>query len=428
MFNKKFIKLSIIILSIITIIILITMFILLKKDNVDDYEETPEGDIIIDGNGTIINNYNEYETIKSCINSLVLYTKANNLKAIEEITEGASIFQNQEILVNDVVMLEPIHRIDNETGSVSFVSFKLYKNNANYYAIIIRDYGNKTFKIIASTEAEYKDALNQNINEKYKEYIEIQPKKFNIFKNAFVTEEETIKAYFENYIQKAIYYPEEAYNQLDEDYSKNRFGSFKNFEKYLQENRWKIESLDIYSAKDEQDFETIDEYVEYMKNYQLKDLSKYQVKRYNNYTIYTCIDDYGDYYIFKVKGAMDYTVLLDEYTVDMPEFIEKYNTSTAIEKASLNVNKFLKAIENKDYTYAYNKLDETFKENYLKTENIFKLYVSSTNWIKYEEIQSVNVEEKNGLYICIVKTKSEKAKKFVMKLEDGLDFVMSFEI
>ena len=196
----------------------------------------------------------------------------------------------------------------------------------------------------------------------------------------------------------------------------------------MQENKERLESLDIYSIKSAEDFETDEEYEYYMSTLTIKGLSKHQVKKYDNYTEYTCIDDYGDYYIFKVKGAMEYEVYLDNYTVDLPSFVERYNLLTEEEKVALNVNKFLKAIENKDYSYAYSKLSEDFINNYIKTEEIFVAYVSSGNWLKYDDIASADVELKNSVYVCNVKTKAGKTKQFIMKLNEGTDFVMSFGI
>ena len=431
--NKRFLKYSIIILSIITIviliisiIILIALCILIKKEKSEE-DMSPEGELIIDKGGELIDNFYEYSTIKSCMNSLLLYARAGNATAVKEISGESYIFEGINIPKEGVLMLYPIHKINNETGSVNFISFKLYKQAPTYYGIVIMDYGNKTFKIIKSTETEYKNAMQKKVEPKYQEYIKVEPQTFNKFKYANISEEETIKQYFRDYIQKALYYPEEAYNSLDEEYRNKRFKTIEDYKNYVQKNRKELESLDIYSMKSSEDFTTDEEYENYLNSFTLKDLDKYLVKDYDNYKMYVCIDDYGNYYIFKITGAMQYTLYLDDYTIELPYFIEKYNTSTAEEKVALNVDKFLKAIKQGDYTYAYEKLSQGFKQNYFKTEQIFIQY-SANNLTGFENIDAVKVEKQNDVYVCELKNKTGATKQFVMQLGEKLDFVMSFNI
>ena len=64
---------------------------------------------------------------------------------------------------------------------------------------------------------------------------------------------------------------------------------------------------------------------------------------------YVCKDGKDNFYIFNVNKVLDYTVVLDTYTVDLPEFTEKYNKVNAQEKVALNINKVITALNNKDY-------------------------------------------------------------------------------
>mgnify|MGYP000081844256 CR=1 FL=1 len=48
------------------------------------------------------------------------------------------------------------------------------------------------------------------------------------------------------------------------------------------------------------------------------------------------------------------------------EFIEKYNSANEKTKVGLNIQKVFDAINNEDYEYVYNKLDNTFKQTNLK--------------------------------------------------------------
>ena len=55
------------------------------------------------------------------------------------------------------------------------------------------------------------------------------------------------------------------------------------------------------------------------------ELSKLQVNYFDDEKQYVAYSNYSDYYIFQVKDVMDFSVLLDQYLVDIPQFVTKYN-------------------------------------------------------------------------------------------------------
>ena len=57
----------------------------------------------------------------------------------------------------------------------------------------------------------------------------------------------------------------------------------------------------------------------------------------NNYTEYTCMDQFENYYIFRENKVMDYSIILDNYTIPTEEFIEKYNSVNEQKKVVLNI-------------------------------------------------------------------------------------------
>ena len=131
---------------------------------------------------------------------------------------------------------------------------------------------------------------------------------------------------------------------------------------------------------------------------------------------------------------MNYTVLLDTYTIDIPEFTEKYNKSNNSEKAGMNVQKILDSLNDKDYKYAYSKLDETFKQNNFKTLEEFTTYWNK-NTYEHNTMTFDNYQNSGDLHIYTVtiKDKDNEAspaitKNFIVKLTEGTDFVMSFNI
>ena len=421
------IKSIIIILLIVVIAISVILLCLSKKTNktVEGEEIAPEGELFLDKNGEIIQNFSEYNTVKSCINSLILYAKAGNNNAIKEIIDGGYIFENVVFPKNSRLMLDPVYRVDNEAGNVNFVSFKI--NNQNIYGIIILDGANQTFKILKASETDYNNAKNHNIESKYKEYIKIDEKTFNKYEYSIVEDADIIKQYFNDYIQKANYYPEEAYNILDEKYKTNKFNTFLDFKNYLNQRKEQLEALDIYNIKTSNDFKTDEEYESYLMNFKSKGLKQYLIKDYETYRLYICIDDYDNYYAFKETGAMEYSLYLDDYNILLAEDLYQYNSVDNKGKAALNVKRFLKAVNQEDYIYAYNMLSEGFKKNYFETLQKFIKYIENQN-IDYNNIKNIEVREESNIYICILKTNDNKTMQFNVQLLDNQEYKISFKV
>jgi hypothetical protein len=137
--------------------------------------------------------------------------------------------------------------------------------------------------------------------------------------------------------------------------------------------------------------------------------------------------------VFKETAPMNYTVILDSYTIEIPEIVEKYNKSTTKEKVGININNIISAINNKDYSYIYEKLDTTFKENNYKTQKDFENYVKQ-NLYSQNEVDFEEYEDRSGTYIykVIIKNAEDESQTknmtIVMQLKEGTDYVMSFSL
>ncbi len=132
---------------------------------------------------------------------------------------------------------------------------------------------------------------------------------------------------------------------------------------------------------------------------------------------------------------MEYKLILDTYTVDIPEFTEKYKKAKDQEKVILNLNKFMLAINDGDYNYAYNLLADNFKNTNFPDYKNFETYIKSNLFAnnKFEYIEfgdqagtyytyKVNITDASG------KSNSTITKSFIMLLENGTDFKLSFNI
>ena len=74
----------------------------------------------------------------------------------------------------------------------------------------------------------------------------------------------------------------------------------------------------------------------------------------------------------------DYSVILDTYTVDLKDFTDKYNSADVSTKVGMNVEKVIEAINDKDYRYVYNKLDETFRNT---IRNLVESHIPPENYL-----------------------------------------------
>jgi soluble lytic murein transglycosylase len=107
----------------------------------------------------------------------------------------------------------------------------------------------------------------------------------------------------------------------------------------------------LYDAKNIKqygEFESYEEWNIYFSTIKLLELEKYLIKQRDGYTEYTLIDTYGNYYIFQETSPMQYTVVLDTYTIDIPEFVEKYSNEYGI---------------NDELVYAVIKCESNFDKN-----------------------------------------------------------------
>lgn len=226
----------------------------------------------------------------------------------------------------------------------------------------------------------------------------------NEFEFVRVNTEDIILKYFNKYKDNMFNDIEKAYNSLDNVYKETKFGSINEYKAYIEKNREQL---------------------------MVSTLSSYQINNNDGYTQYICIDNLGNYYIFKETAIMEYTVILDTYTIDLPEFIEKYNNGTEQQKVALNIEKFMQAINTKDYKYAYNCLADSFKNNYFKTQAEFENYARE-NFYENSTVEYNQFESQGDIYTysVILKDKvsgEQKTKTFIMRLGEGTNFVLSFD-
>lgn len=333
------------------------------------------------------------------------YTKQNNL-SINNINK---IFPNNEkgtivckqILEYDLdedisIFIVNGTNIINKNNRVDFTLLVIIDNNKNCFSIYPEEYLTKN-KI---KRLEIGDSLPDSV----KEITDIEKNEYNELSNIVYMDEDIIKDYYNLYKFYLSKDRETAYKLLDDEYRKKKFKNIEDFELF----------------------------VDNKLNVNIAILKKYKVINNEQYKQYVLIDSNNNYYIFTEFAPMKYSVVFDTYTIDLPQFIEKYNSSTNEEKVLLNLQKCFEAINNKDYAYMYNKLDETFKTNNFKTQADFEKYIKA-NFFEENKVGAKNPKLHGDIYtyeLTISDASGKKTNKvnktFVMQLNEGTDFVMSF--
>ena len=424
---KKIIAIVISIIIIITIVLVILL--LAGKNNIQNLNESLEGksDEIIISDTHIVeyanNRTNSFATSRIAeeyINYVVgerkseliniisnKYVQDDNI-TIDNIVDkvkdaNVQYSENYEVLINDMYVIKESINLESYLVNLTYCNLDTNKSYETKLMVQI-DIQNLTFEVMP-----YKYMQNLGYD-KLKigdscaiEHKQIEKNENNTYKMTPISKDSTAERYFNTFLKHLKYDTQKSYELLDAQYRQQKFGN-------------------------------VNEYIKYVNDNKLKDitLKAYKVYNYTDYSQYVCIDNQDRYYIFNENGVMNFTTLLDTYTIDIPEFTEKYTDASDEEKVLLNIQRCFTAINDKDYRYVYNKLDNTFKANNFKTLADFQTYIK-TNFFEKNKISASNAKKQNGIYLYDIKISdndgiSSITKTFVMQLKEGTDFVMSFGV
>ena len=269
------------------------------------------------------------------------------------------------------------------------------------YAIVNLDIINGTFSIRPLKEEKELE------NFKVPNTSSIEVKNNNIYLSREITDQKIATEYFTNYKYLLLTDVELAFNNLNKDYMEKRFGNLQSFKEYVNNNREIFKEMTI---------------------------EKYQVTSNENNVEYICVDQYDNIYMFYEEFALEYMVVLDMYTLDIPQLNEKYDETNEKGKCILNIEKVKQALNSGDYKYIYGKLNEQFKNKNYSTLSAFENYMKS-NLNKYNKIEYKEFKNEGETYIYNVeltdllgKTDKTINMQILMQLKDDRDFVMSFSI
>lgn len=275
------------------------------------------------------------------------------------------------------------------------------------FSILVKaDLKNRTYKVLLQdyVENKYKDIqLGDNI--KIALPTEIESNEYNKMNFRAISDARYVTDIINNYKENMLYNIEEAYENLDSEYKEKRFNTIEEFKKYVSERKETIKSTNV---------------------------EKFQKQKYEDYNQFICVDNEGKQLIIKEIAPMKYTLLLDTYTINFPQFIEKYESVNEKNKVALNMEKIKEAINDGNYKYVYEKLNETFRNKNFQSYNNFVANFSQ-KFFKDNTFEYKSVEKKDNVYYITIliknnDSKEEKSEKFVMRLLENTDFEISYNI
>ena len=436
----------ILIIIIISIIIILLSFIYFKRGEIIyEVDETGSEEELynIDSSLQLVTVRNDFYAVKSCVEKFYTYYSSlyDNGENYNEVYGMSSleIEEENKQAVYDMLDLDYINykginknnildKIEELKYSVVNIN-EMYvsKRDINMYIYVV--YGTlrevksgnvSDFKLMIKLDAlnkSFKVFLEDYIEQKYKnirddDQIEIKVESAierndnNIYDYKIINDEVYVNDLFAKYKEEILFDFQNAYNHLDKEYRETRFESIDNFRNYLKDNIIKNVTMQI---------------------------DKFQKNVYDDYTEYVCLDQNGKYYIFNEIATMNYNLILDTYTVNLPSFVQKYNQGNEQIKIGMNVQKIIDAVNAKDYKYVYNKLDKTFKTNNFNNIDVFIQFIEN-NFFEFNQVNYKDFSNVGGVYTYKLKIINEENLEeykdiiIVVKLLDNMDFVMSFNI
>ena len=439
----KKLKIMIIILIFLIIITVISIVVVKKLDkttNNDAMEIISESDYDTKIQEEEMHTMSEQEekdmvyTVEQCINSYLDFINTNNTsyygydennnytKLVDENEKIYNLLSVEYIEGNNITTNNVDNFIQKVDDKMFFIplDMKYVKNENMYkyavygfttdmeynfiskeYLIVNMDFNNYTFSI---------EPVNRSYNsiediEIENTLTEIESNEDNTFRYVQAKAETVAKKYMDYYKKLVLSNPEEAYDHLDEEYRDKRFGSLEEFEKYINNNRDFLLSLQP---------------------------QRYLLNSYDEYSEYVCMDKYNNLYIFREYGPLDYKILLDTYTITTDKFKAEYDSADEQNKVAMNIDKWVQMLNNRDYKAAYSVLDETFRNNNWGSVDAFEQYMRE-NFPLYYKVEYTTFRDENSTYIQEIvlsditgENDSTITVNVIMQLKDNYEFVMSF--
>ncbi len=345
--------------------------------------------------------FNEEDKNKAILNLLASKYKEENKIDINNITQFTKPINTDEEFYRAVSQKIATGA---ETSTIyvkgEILNINTYEIVSEIYYIVYIDYNTSAFSIYPITEKDLD--LGQYINDN-----KIVSNNNNYVGTLKLSDEDIAFKYFSDFKNSAMKKTEYAFSKLDEQYRQDRFSNDKTqFDLYIEKNANELRGIS---------------------------LNQYSINTYDDYTEYVCKDKYENYYIFKVTDFTEYTVLLDTYTEMTDNFKGAYDKTDVQGKTMLNCDKWIQMLNNRDYTSAYNVLDETFRNNNFGSVDNFENYMRQ-NYGEHYDVEFGDFSNEGNTYIqtltltTISGSGENKEITIIMRLNENYGFTMSFVV
>lgn len=409
--NRKVLIIGLILLLVISGTITIALIKIINNPKETEIEEQL-GDVETEFKREKVSNSTVFYTVEDCINFYIDSVKAEEKDKIFELLDLEYINENN---INQENVLKYA-----EKSKYSFIALDMYESelhnvcnyivegvandgtyNTKMYFRVGLDTNNFAFNIMPLSSKKYNSI--DEIEEK-ENIVEIPNNDANSYQYNRIRENEIIEKILKYYCNLTVNNAKKAYDMLEQEYREKRFDKYSKFQDYI-----KKRSENLKQAR----------------------VAGYSVKEEENKKTYTVVDQDGRVYIFKQKSIMNFTVQMDDYTLETDEYKEKYMNSTVVDKIKLNVNKFMEMISNYDYDETYGLLDETYKKNNFKTEKSYEKFIEQHFYDSNAySIEKIETDAQDYIITITVAenasaSAAKKTNKIAMRLGENTEFVMA---
>ena len=430
----KYIIIIILILLVIIIGTIITFRLNVpKRKNENNNYIDEEAEIVTDDSEkktvSPINNYTEAFIISECMQRYIYklstgekavdmldreFVKQNSITAENVFTKIENIDQYNDFYIkkiykrkydNNIKQYYISGRIASTIGATNGLSEK--EKKIMYFSIIL-DKSNKTFAVIPYTEgqAEWLEDAKIPIL-KYDAKNKIAKNDNNAYEPDAIPDFTTeASKYVWQFFYEKNNFVDESYELINEEYKKAKF-------------------------------DNIEEYKEYVRNFDFSsaDLTKFSKKDYDGFTQYIYTLTKNRKIIINRYHAMDFDVLLDDYTIDIETIGEEQTDLSKNKIARQALSQFFGNINEGNFDVIYNKfLNNDFKQKNFSSAEAFKNYIQN-NIYEYNSFEFYGMEVINGAYVCDVDVKNAqrvasetKKMQIIIKPTTDNKFEMSFSM
>lgn len=455
--NKEKIILALIAIVIIAIaaIAVIVMHFKMKEITTSNFkkENSIEDEAVADGVGEAnpneiveipvreLNNSVEYINVKQCVDkymSLLNYigvtenNKTNEIYKLldkQYIDEFGITVENLEQKIpkgNFTFNIDQIYvKDEEETLVINYwvigdLIDNINKKAMNYQLIIRVDLETNAFSFIPYDYLQKYQPGEEGLKIKNNS---IETNDYNEFPMNQFTEDKIANLLFNNFRLNLIYNKNKAYERMNQEYVNARFDTVQEMQQY-------INKLDVTNST----------------------VVSYNVGKYDdNNTTYCVIDQNENVFVFNTRSLQDYTVMLDTYTFNIDEnFITPKNDNETTEKAMRILNKMESAVNDQNYKYLFDRLNQEFRTDKYQTKEALGNYLQAMLYEKntFSLKGYTNTIENNGVVIINADVYEKKNRNtnasrmepieaghsekktisFIIQMKDDSNFEYSFSI